>query len=183
MAGRDFQPQFCLELARGLIWGRQLALTNYSPEQGREERNRRKLAFLAAALRAQTWGVGGMLAEAEFLGPLAVETPSLEADLLVNPWDRRAAPRVTRKRITPVLGAAWRLPGGGNALVMANLHGQPVEFSTLLRPSRMILNTPLHLVGRTFSEDGDAPAATLRASGTELGGRLPARCILLVTLH
>jgi hypothetical protein len=67
--------------------------------------------------------------------------------------------------------------------VIANIHHQAVQFTALLDPSRMVLDPPLHLVGRTFSEDGDAPAATLRASGTEVAGRLPARCVLLVTLH
>ena len=183
LAGRDFQTQFCLEIARGMIWGRQLALAHFALEQARDERNRRKLAFLAAALRAQTWGVGAVLPGAEFLGLLAVDAPSIEVELLVTPRDTQAEPRVVRRRMSPVLGAAWRVPGGGNALVMANIHDHPVEFSTLLRPGRMILNPPLHLVGQTFSEDGDAPAATLRASGTEVAGRLPARCLLLVTLY
>ena len=183
LAGRDFQAQFCLEIARGMIWGRQLALSHFALEQARDERNRRKLAFLAAALRAQAWGVGAVLPEAEFLGLLAVDAPSLEVELLVTPRDQQAEPKVVRRRMSPVLGAAWRVPGGGNALVMANIHDHPVEFSTLLRPGRMILNPPLHLVGQTFSEDGDAPAATLRASGTEVAGRLPARCLLLVTLY
>jgi hypothetical protein len=183
LGAKDFQAQFCLEIARGIVWGRQLALANFAPEQARDERNRRKLAFLAAALRAQTWGLGALLPEAECLGLLAVDTPAIEVEFLINPWGGAVAPRVTRKRILPVLGSAWRLPGGGNALVIANIHDHPVEFSTLLRPSRMILNLPLHLVGRTFSEDGDAPAATLRVSGTEINGRVPARCLLLVTLH
>ena len=89
---------------------------------------------------------------------------------------------MVRRRLCPVLGAAWRVPGGGNALIMANLHDHPVEFTAKLNSTRMVLNLPLSLAGRTFSEDGDAPAATLRGTGTEVGGKLPARCIVLVTL-
>jgi hypothetical protein len=35
----------------------------------------------------------------------------------------------------------------------------------------------------TFSEDGDVPAATLRASGSEISGRLPGRSVVLLTLR
>jgi hypothetical protein len=42
---------------------------------------------------------------------------------------------------------------------------------------------PIQLIPRTFSEDGDMPAATLRASGTEIRGRVPARSVILLTLR
>ncbi len=87
-----------------------------------------------------------------------------------------------RRRLSPVMGAAWRVPGGV-ALVMANIHEHPVEFSASLRGARLGQGAPLHLIGRTFSEDGDAPAATLRASGTDIGGRLPARSFILITVQ
>jgi hypothetical protein len=38
-------------------------------------------------------------------------------------------------------------------------------------------------MGRTFSEDGDVPAAKLRTSGAEISGRVPARSVLLLSLR
>jgi hypothetical protein len=185
----DFSTQFCLEIARGILWGRQLALSHFHPDQARDERHLRRLLFVAAALRAQTWGVGAMLSHSEFLGPLAAEAPALEADFLMGIGVERRpreAPHLLRRRISPVLGSAWRLPGGGNALLLANVHEHQVEFTAALNAARIVLNLPLHMVGRTFSESGDAPAATLRPSGphgTDISGRLPARSLLLVTLY
>jgi hypothetical protein len=82
-----------------------------------------------------------------------------------------------------VLGSAWRTPGGGTALMLVNSHHQPLDFASRLRSSRLPLQLPIQPIGRTFSEDGDAPAATLRTSGTEISGRLPGRCVLLVALR
>ncbi len=73
VSGRDFSTQFCFEIACATIWGRQLALSQFSTPQGREERNRRKLAFVAAAVRAQNWGMGATLGQAEFMGLLSVD--------------------------------------------------------------------------------------------------------------
>ena len=181
---RDFQGQFCLEVGRAAVWGHQLMLTNFSPEQARDDADRRKLAFLSAVLRAQAWGVGALLPFAEFLGMLDIESPRLELELLVNPpgsapSDRRSV----RRGLAPVLGSAWGTPGGGVALVLANLHDQPADFATRLRSARMTVNLPLQLMGRTFSEDGDVPAATLRTSGAEISGRVPARSVVLLSLR
>ena len=177
-------PPSSARIARGMMWGRQLALSQFSPLQGREEQNRKKLAFVAAALRAQTWGIGATLTSSEFLGVLPVEAPTIEADFSsaasTGPGRggvARGAPSLLscpRRRV--------RVPGGGNALIMANLHDHPVEFTAKLNSTRTVLNLPLSLAGRTFSEDGDAPAATLRGTGTQVGGKLPGRCIVLVTL-
>jgi len=186
VSGREFSAQFCFEIARGMIWGRQLALSQFAPPQGREERNRRNLAFVAAALRAQTWGVGAVIPGSECLGLVAIEAAPIEADFLiggVNPQRVGEGLRVVKRRLCPVLGAAWRIPGGGNAIILVNIHEHAVEFSAPLNASRIVLNLPLHLVGRVFSEDGDAPAATLHGSGTEMGGKLPARSVMLVTLY
>jgi hypothetical protein len=183
LLARDYPVQFCLEIARAMVWGRQLGLRDFAPEQAREERHRRKLAFLAAALRAQTWGVGAFLPYAEFLGPLAITAPAIEVEVLANAWSLQGEEvRLMRRRVPPVMGASWRVPGG-LALVMANIHDHPVEFAADLRGCRLGHGAPLHLIGRTFSEDGDAPAATLRASGTDIAGRLPARCFILITVQ
>jgi hypothetical protein len=175
--GKDFATQFCLEVARALVWGQQLGLSYLRPEQVREERQRRKLAFLAAARRAQSWGVGSVLAEAEFVGPLEVETPSIEAEFLREPAE------VMRRRILPVLGTVWRVAGGGHALVLANVHEQAVDFFARIRPGRVALPVGVQVTGRAFSEDGDAPAGTLRAREKEFVGHLPARSVLLATLY
>jgi hypothetical protein len=183
LSARDYPAQFCLEIARAMVWGRQLALRDFAPEQAREERHRRTLAFLAAALRAQTWGVGAFLPYAEFLGALAVTAPAIEVEVLANAWSARGEEvRLMRRRVSPVLGAAWRVPGG-LALVMGNIHEHPVEFGADLRACRLVPGAPLRLIGRTFSEDGDAPAATLRTSGSDVAGRLPARCFILITVQ
>jgi len=181
---RDYQGQFCLEVARAAIWGHQLLLSGFAPEQARDESNRRKLAFLSTVLRAQAWGVGALLPFSEFAGPLDIEAVPIELELLINP--PQAAPsdrRAVRRSVTPVLGSAWRTPGAGISLVLANIHDQPTDFATRLRSSRLSPNLPIQLLGRTFSEDGDVAAATLGASGSEIGGRIPARSIVLVTLR
>ena len=181
---RDFGPQFCLEVARAICWGHHLLLASFSPDQARREDVRRKLAFLAAGLRAQAWGVGALLPYAEFMGPLEVDSPILDLAFLVNPCDATPSDRRSLHVNThPILGSAWRTPGGGLSLVFVNAHQQLLEFSAHLPSSRLLLEPPLHLVGRTFSEDGDAPAASLLVSGTEISGRLPGRCVLLVTLR
>jgi hypothetical protein len=181
---RDYQTQFCLEVARAMIWGYQPQLEGFSPEQARDEGNRHKLAFLAAALRAQAWGIGALLPQSQFLGPVAVECPAVEADMLVNPPYATAAERLWYRQPLPsVMASAWRVPGGGLALVLVNIHQQTVEFTARLRASRLGLQLPLRLIGRTFSEDGDVPAASLRASGAEIGGKLPGRAIVLVSLR
>ena len=181
---RDYQTQFCLEVARAVVWGYQPLLEAFSPEQARDDSNRHKLAFLAAALRAQAWGIGALLPQSQFMGPVAVECPSIEADMLVNPPYLAAAERRSYRQFMPsVMGSAWRVPGGGLALVLVNVHNQTVEFTARLRSSRLGLQLPLRLMGRTFSEDGDVPAASLRASGSEIGGRLPGRAIVLVSLR
>ncbi len=146
--------------------------------------NRRKLAFLAAAARATAWGVGALLPFSEFMGPLAVDSPPLSINLLVNPFHSSAAERRAMQRaVRPVLGSAWRSPGGSLALVLVNIHDRAQDFTARLRSQRLHLQLPLRLVGRVFSEDGDVPAPTLRASGSEIGGRLSARSILLLSLH
>ncbi len=67
--------------------------------------------------------------------------------------------------------------------MLANIHEHPVEFSTALNGSRLVLALPLHVAGRTFSEDGDAPSATVRESGTRVEGKLAPRSVVLVTLY
>ena len=181
---RDYQTQFCLEVGRAMTWGYQPLLENFSPAQLRDDPNRHKMAFLAAALRAQTWGVGALLPHARFLGPLAIDCPAIETDLLVNP--HRAVPeerRSFRRSVPAVQGSAWRVPGGGLALVFVNIHTQGTEFTSQLSSRRLGLKLPLRLVGRTFSEDGDVPAASLKASGSEVSGKLPARAIVLVSVR
>jgi len=181
---RDYDTQFYLEVARAALWGHQLLLSNFFPQQGRAERNHPKLAFLAAALRAQAWGVGALLPNSEFMGPLTIECPPISLDLLINPPGSAPEQRESiRRSIPPVLGSAWRVRGSGLTLALANIHHQPVEFATQLRSARFSVSLPIQLIGRTFSEDGDVPGATLRASGTDIGGHLPARSIVLVTLR
>ena len=181
---RDFEAQFCVEVARAISWGHHPVLANFAVEQARQENSRRRLAFLAAGLRAQAWGVGALLPFAEFMGPLEVESPTLDVDFLVNPAVGNAEDRHSlRLTIHPILGSAWRTPGGGLALVLVNVHQQLLEFAARLASRRLERQSPLHVVGRAFSEDGDAPAASLVASGTEISGRLPGRCVLLVTLR
>jgi len=167
-----------------MIWGYQPLLEAFSPEQARDDSNRHKLAFLAAALRAQAWGIGALLPQSQFMGPVAIESPTIEADMLVNPPVAGAVQRRSyRQSVASVIGSAWRVPGGGLALVLVNIHSQAVEFTARLRSSRLGLQLPLRLMGRTFSEDGDVPAASLRASGSEIGGRLPGRAVVLVSLR
>jgi len=88
-----------------------------------------------------------------------------------------------RRTVPSILGSAWRTPGGGLALILVSIHDQPVEFTTRLRSSRLEVNLPVQFIGRTFSEDGDVPAATLRASGSEVSGKLPGRSVILLTLR
>jgi hypothetical protein len=181
---RDYQTQFCLEVARALIWGYQPLLESFHPDQARDDANRRKLAFLAAALRAQAWGIGALLPQSQFMGPIAVECPTIEADMLVNPPYSGAADRRSVRRSLPsVQGSAWRVPGGGLALVLVNIHNQAVDFTARLRSSRLNLHLPLRLMGRTFSEDGDVPGASLGTSGSDISGRLPGRAIVLISLR
>ncbi len=184
LMSRDYQAQFCLELGRAVIWGYHPVLANFSPQQARDESSHRKLAFLTATLRAQAWGVGALLPYSEFMGPLQIESPPIDVDLLVNPLhaspeDRRA----TRHTVNPVLGSAWRTPASSLTLLLVNIHTQSRDFTARLRSSRLALQLPLRLVGRTFSEDGDAPAASLRPAGSEISGRLPGRSFLLISLH
>ena len=181
---RDYQMQFCLEVARSLTWGYHPLLENFLPEQARDETNRRKLAFLAAGLRAQAWGIGALVPQSQLMGSLAMECPMIEADLLVNPpYSSAAERRSLRRAVQTVHGSAWRVPGGGLALILVNIHTEPVDFAARLRVSRLNLQLPLRMMGRTFSEDGDAPAASLRASGSEIGGKLPGRAIVLISLR
>ena len=181
---RDFHAQFCLEIARSAIWGHQIMLSNFSPEQEQNDANRRKLIFLWTVLRAQSWGVGALLAYSEFMGPLAVETAPMETELLVNPPNSQPSERrIVKRPISPVLGSAWRTPGGGLALMLINSHDQQLDFTTRLRSSRLEPSLPVQLIARTFSEDGDMPAATLRTSGAEIRGRVPARSVILLTLR
>ena len=117
---------------------------------------------------------------------LSVEAPPAEADFLiggVNPSRVGEGLRVVRRCLSPVVGGAWRVPGGGNAPIFANLQEHPVEFSAPLDGTRLVLSLPLHAAGRTFSEDGDAPSATVRGVGTRVEGKLAARSVVLVTLY
>ncbi|MFB3882360.1 MAG: DUF6259 domain-containing protein [Armatimonadota bacterium] len=181
---RDYQTQFCLEVARALTWGYEPLLEGFLPEQARDESSRHKLAFLAAALRAQAWGIGALIPQSQFMGPIAVECPAIEADMLVNPPRSTAAERRFRRQSLPsVLASAWRVPGGGLALVLVNINQQAVEFTARLRSARLSPQLPLRMMGRTFSEDGDVPAASLGASGTDITGKLPRRAIVLVSLR
>lgn len=182
--GREFADQFCLEAARGFAWGQQAYLDGFALEQGRDERNRRKLAFLSAGMRAQAWGVAALLPQSRFLGMLDIACRNVELALLVNA--RRSTPadrRVMSRSAAPVLGTAYRTPGGSFALVLVNILTQPTEFTARLRSSRLSVQLPIRLVGRTFSEDGDTPAASLHASGMEIRGRLPARSVSLISLR
>jgi len=181
---RDFHGQFCLEIARAAAWGHQTMLSNFSPEQAQGDANRRKLIFLWTVLRAQSWGVGALLAYSEFMGPLAVETTPVELEMLVNPPDSQPSDRrVVRRALSPIVGSAWRTPGGGPALMLVNSHDQQLDFATRLRSARLGVSLPIQLIGRTFSEDGDVSDATLRTSGSEISGRLPARSVILLTLR
>jgi len=184
LMARDYEPQFCLEVGRAVVWGHHPVLANFSPEQSRSEASPRKLAFLAAALRAQAWGAGALLPYSQFMGPLSIESSPAEIDLLINPVNSEPADRrLVRRSIQPVLGSAWRTPGSALALVLVNISHQAREFAARLRSSRLSPKLPLRLLGRTFCEDGDVPAASLRTSGTEISGRLPGRCVVLVSLR
>jgi hypothetical protein len=180
----DYQTQFCLEVARAATWGHHPVLENFAPGHTRDDANRRKMAFLSAAVRASAWGVGALVPFSEFMGPLAVESSSLAISLLVNPRRSSAGERRSiRRAIQPVLGSAWRAPGGGLALVLANIATEAQDFASRLRSGRLGIRLPLRMVGRVFSEDGDVPAPRLRASGSEISGSLPARSVLLISLR
>jgi hypothetical protein len=181
---RDYSRQFYLEAARSIVWGHQLMVDNFNLRQARDEGCRRKLAFLTGALLAQGWGVGKLLPFSEFCGLLEVSAQPVDVEMLVNP--PRAMPEeriVTRRRVSPVLGSAWNTPGAGIALVLANIHEQPVEFSAPVRASRLGMSGKLQVVGRTFTPDGEAPPARLHASSSEISGRLPAGAVFLVTMR
>ncbi len=184
LMARSFETQFCLEVGRAVAWGHHPLLANFSPEQSRSEAGPRKLAFLAAALRAQAWGAGALLPYSQFMGPLTIDSSPADIDLLVNPPDSGPdARRLIRRSIQHVIGSAWLTPGSGLALLLVNITHQEREFAARLRSSRLSPKLPLRLLGRTFSEDGDVPAASLRASGTEISGRLPGRCVVLISLR
>jgi hypothetical protein len=118
------------------------------------------------------------------MGPLAIESSPAEIEFLISPPGSGSADRrAVRRSVHPVLGSAWRTPGSGLALLLANVSQQPGEFAARLRSSRLSLQLPLRLVGRTFSEDGDVPAASLRPSGSEISGRLPGRSVVLISLR
>ncbi len=181
---RDYQVQFCLEVARAVVWGYNPMLEGFAPEQVRDDSNRHKLAFLAAALRAQAWGIGALLPQSQFMGPISVQCPSIEVEMLVNPLYSSPSERLSYRRSFPsVLASAWRVPGGGLAVIFVNIHSQTIDFTARLRSSRLRLQFPLRLIGRTFSEDGDVPAASLGSSGSEISGKLPGRAITLVSLR
>lgn len=184
LMARDFPGQFYLEIARATVWGHQIMISNFSPEQASNDSNRKKLAFLSTVMRAQAWGVGALLAYSEFMGLLHIKCHNIDVDLLVNPpGSEPSERRVMRRTVPSILGSAWRTPGGGLALILVSIHDQPVEFTTRLRSSRLEVNLPVQFIGRTFSEDGDVPAATLRASGSEVSGKLPGRSVILLTLR
>jgi hypothetical protein len=108
----------------------------------------------------------------------------METELLVSPLNSQPSERrIVKRPISPVLGSAWRTPGGGLALMLINSHDQQLDFTTRLRSSRLEPSLPVQLIARTFSEDGDMPAATLRTSGAEIRGRVPARSVILLTLR
>jgi len=184
LLNRDYQMQFCLEVARAVTWGCQPVLEGFDRSQTRSDSNNHKLAFLAAAYRAHSWGVGVLVPQSRFLGPVAVECPSVEIEFLVNPLHSTSRERSSFRRSVPaVLGSAFRVPGGALSVLLVNIDQKPVDFIARLRSSRLNLQLPLRLTGRTFSEDGDAPAAALRATGSDLSGRLPTRAIVLVSLR
>ncbi len=183
---RDFSAQFYLEAARSIVGGEQLMVTGPTQRQIREDVARRRLAFLGAALQAQGWGAGKLLPFSEFMGLLEVDGIPVDVEMLVNPPGSSPEDRHTvRRRQTPVLGSAWRTPGEGTAILLVNIHDQPVEFAAALRPSRLgvsaIRGKALDLAGRTFTPDSEALAATLHASASEISGRLPARAIFLLS--
>jgi hypothetical protein len=182
--GGDYQVQFCLEVARAATWGCQPVLDNFLPGYARDSASRRKLAFLSAVVRASAWGVGALLPFSEFMGLLTIESAPTGADLLVNPVRSGIAERRTAHRaVQPVLGSAWRAPGGGIFLVLVNIDDRQGEFAAHLHSGRLGLQLPLRLAGQAFSEDGDVLAATLTASGSEVRGRLPARSMVLASLR
>ena len=173
-----------MEVARATIWGHHPVLENFVPGQTRDDANRHKMAFLAATVRASAWGVGALLPFAEFMGPLAAESSALDIALLVN--GPRSVPSQRRsicRRVKPVLGTAWRAPGGSTALVLTNMDAQPQDFAARLRSRRLGVQLPLRMAGRVFSEDGDTAAPKLRAAGSEISGNLPARSVLLMSLR
>jgi hypothetical protein len=184
LLSRDYQMQFCLEVARAVTWGCQPILEGFERTQTRSDANNHKLAFLAAAYRAHSWGVGVLVPQSLFLGPVEIECPSVEIDFLVNPPHSTSAERRSFRRSVPaVLGSAFRVPGGGLSLLVVNIDQRPAAFVARLRSSRLSVQLPLRFTGRTFSEDGDAPAAALQAAGSEISGRLPARAIVLISLR
>jgi hypothetical protein len=180
----DYQEQFCLEVARAVTWGHHPVLDGFTPGHTRDDANRHKMAFLAAAIRASAWGVGALLPFSEFMGPLAVDSSSLTIHMLINPPRSSVAERRSIHRaIRPVLGSAWRTPGGGLALVIANMAERDQDFAARLSSRRLGAQLPLRMAGRVFSEDGDVPAPSLLASGSEISGKLAARSVLLVSLR
>jgi hypothetical protein len=181
---RDYQAQFCLEVARAAIWGHYPILENFVPGQTRDDANRHKMAFLAATVRASAWGVGALLPFAEFMGPLAIESSSLDIELLIDgPPSVPSQRRSIRRAVQPVLGTAWRVPGGSPALVLTNMDARPQDFAARLRSGRLGVQLPLRMTGRVFSEDGDTPAPRLSAAGSEISGNLPGRSVLLMSLR
>jgi hypothetical protein len=181
LIGRDFGRQFYLEAARAMVWGEQPMVSNVNLRQVRDERCRRRMAFMTAALRAHKWGVGMLLPFSDLVGLLDIEASPIDVEMLVNPPGSKPEERgTTRRSVVPVLGSAWQTPGSGVALLLANIHEQPVEFSTTLKLGR---SGPVDIAGRTFSEDGEVSSAKLQTSGDELTGRMPAHAVFLVSIR
>ena len=174
--------QFCYELARSFVWGNQLMLADFDESQLVEEENRRKLSFLAAALRAQSWGGGDFFWMGEFLGTLELESELVEIQFSVDlPGESAGGRRTARRSLPRVLGSAWRGHQGAVMAAIVNFTGGEAQFAGRLNLRRLGVLVPLRAVGRTFFEAGDR-AARLRAVGSDLLGRLPARSFTLVAL-
>lgn len=185
LMSRDFVEQFYVEVARAVVSGKQLMVTNLTQRQLRDDSARRKLAFVRAALQAQAWGEGKLLPFCDLVGLLRVEAEPLELEMLVNPEDSEPEARhVVRRRQEPVLGSVWAIPGGGVTVLLVNLHREAVEFAAPLGAAANGLPARAReLAGRTFSPDSEAPPALLRVSGSELSGRLPGHSVFLVALR
>jgi hypothetical protein len=195
LQGSDLE-RFCFQVARAFVWGNQLLLADFEESQLLEEDNRHKVAFLAAALRAQNWAGGDFLWMGEFLGMLQVDSEGVEIQFRVGFSDSPPARanaggrpgchlpsggRLLRQRVPRVLGSAWRGHQGAVLVALVNFTESDTQFLSRLDLRRLGVMVPLRAVGRTFSEAGDR-AARLRTLGSDLAGRLPARSLTLVAL-
>lgn len=174
-----YSKQFALEQTRSFVWGQQLTIANFRPDQFESRAEEIDMVLRLAKLRGEC---AQYLREGTMLHPPKIDVPATTIPISrLSIYAGRTGSVVTsyEKAVVPVLGAAWRADGRDVAVALASILDHEIEIPLRVRPEWQL---PPEL--RVLRTDETGRTEVARGRGiSDLRVKLPPRNACVIEFH